>query len=136
MSFPNVGPATQGQPKSMGALNTEYGVFSVSATLSSGPLDDMGATLIPGYSSGATTRLMLTAASGGTTINGLDASGVSDGFTILIVNQSSSDNLIFNHLASTSLATNQFANKNNSSVSIAPNATARCTYVVNKWQFG
>ena len=131
----NPGPATHGRANTMGALNTVYGLFSVTATLTTGPLDDLGASKIPRYSSGSTTRLLLTPAAGDTTINGLDASGVPDGFSILIVNQSATANLVFAHLASTSLSANQFSNPNASSVAIVPLGAARCTYVVNKWQF-
>ena len=129
------GLASQGKSNTMNALNNEYGRFSVTATLLAGPLNDLGYPTVFQYSSGSTTRLLLTPASGGTTINGLDASGVTDGFTILIVNQSTTDNLIFPHLASGSQSGNQFSNENAGSVAIVPLGAARCTYVVSKWQF-
>jgi hypothetical protein len=75
-------------------------------------------------STGAAVQLI---AVGGTTINGLDASGVSDGFTTLMQNPSATDNLVFAHLASASQPTN--------SVAVPPLEAARCTYVVKQWRF-
>lgn len=83
-------------------------------------------------STGAAVQLI---AVGGTTINGLDASGVSDGFTTLMQNPSATDNLVFAHLASASQPTNKFCNVNASSVAVPPLEAARCTYVVKQWRF-
>lgn len=116
---------------------------SISATLTTGPLNDLGAATLQTttaginlrYQSGSTNRLILTPASGGTTINGIDASGCSDGARMLIQNASSTDNLIFAHLAAGSLSGNQFSNQNAATVAIPPLGAARAFYVVNKWQF-
>jgi hypothetical protein len=111
---------------------------SASATLAAGPLNDLDRATLPGYSSGSTKRLLLTPASGGTTINGLSATNCDDGHTILIVNMSTTDLLIFTHLAGGSLSANQFSNMNAGSVSIAALGAAPCTYLrgaINKWQF-
>lgn len=115
---------------------------SISATLATGPLSDLGASTLytttkgitTRYLSGTTNRLFLTPASGGTTINGIDASGCSDGFTMLIVNGSSTDNIVFTHLGG-GISTNQFSNVSAGSVELLPLGAARCTYVVSKWQF-
>jgi len=107
---------------------------SVSATLGAGPLNDLSFGTIPNFRSGSTNRLFLTPASGGTTINSLDASGVSDGYTMLLVNPSTTDNLVFTHQGG-GISTNQFQNANAGSVAIPPLGAARCTYVVNKWKF-
>ena len=131
----NPGANAQASFKNSLALNNAYGLYSIAATLASGPLDDLGSPTLFGYSSGSTTRLLLTSASGGTTINGLDASDVTDGFTVLIVNQSTTDSITFTHLASTSMSFNRFSNVSAASVAILPLGAAWCTYVVNKWQF-
>lgn len=110
---------------------------SASATLGTGPLNDLDSPTLPGYSSGSTRRLFLTPAVGNTTINGLGASYCDDGHTILIVNRSTTDLLIFTHLGG-GLSANQFSNMSAGSVSIAPLAAARCTYLgapISKWQF-
>jgi hypothetical protein len=116
---------------------------SVSVTLGAGPYNDLSYTVLQSspakgivqiYVSGSTNRIIINPAVGGTTINSLDASGCSDGFTILFVNASATDNVIFNHLGGGAGA-NQFSNQNGGSVAIVPLAAARCTYVVNKWQF-
>lgn len=112
---------------------------SVTGALAVGPLSNLGASILgPKYVSGLTNRLIVAAATNagnGTQIGGIDASGVSDGLTILIVNTSATDPLIFNHLDSGSLPTNQFSNQNAGQVQIPPLGAARATYVINVWQF-
>jgi len=109
----------------------------VSATLATGPLNNVGSGVITGYVSGLSNDLELTPAVGGTTINGLDSSGVTAGvaFTLLLRNRSATDSLTFTHLNGGSLSANQFSNMSAASVDIAPLGAARCTYIVNKWQF-
>jgi hypothetical protein len=107
-------------------------LVSVSASLATGPLNDLA---VAGYVGGTTNRLLLTAAVGGTTINGISASGVPDGFTMQIINPSTTDALTFAHLAAGSLAANRFSNVNAASVQIPPLGSARLTYVTNQWQF-
>jgi hypothetical protein len=107
---------------------------SVSATLTTGPLNDLGVPTLTGYKSGATNRLLLTPATGGSTINGIDASGCSDGYTIMIVNQSTTDNLTFAHNGG-GISTNQFSNTQAQSVALLPLGAARCTYVISRWRF-
>ena len=86
-----------------------------------------------GYVGGVTNRLVLTAASGSSTITGLVA-GL-DGSLLLISNPSSTDSIIFTHLDASSAAANQFSNMNGVSVIIPPLGAARCTYISSKWQF-
>ena len=131
----NPGPAQNSTGNVSIALNNEYGLYSSTATLTAGPLNDLSFPTLWGYVSGSTTRLLLTPASGGTTINGLDASDVNDGFCILIVNQSATDNIIFTHLNSSSHSYNQFSNASAGSVALLPLAASLCIYVVNKWKF-
>ena len=107
---------------------------SISATLAAGPLNDLSNPTLPLYKSGSTNRLLITPASGGTTINSLDASGCSDGFTMIIVNMSTTDDVIFTHLGG-GISTNQFSNASAGSVALLPLGAARCTYIVSKWQF-
>lgn len=119
---------------------------SISVSLGAGPYNDLdGATLqqyFAGvtlrYFSGSTNRLVITPASGGSTINSLEASHCSDGFTMLWVNNSATDNLIFNHLGGGTVS-NQYLNANGASVYLAPLGSARCTYVVinhvGNWRF-
>jgi hypothetical protein len=132
----NPGPASQGGNNSRVFLGFNV---SVSATLGVGPLNDVGCTVLgPNWESGSTNRLILTAATNsgnGTQINGVDASGVADGFTLLFLNPSTTDPLIFNHLNGGSLAANRFSNANGGQVQIPPQGAARATYIVNLWYF-
>jgi hypothetical protein len=115
---------------------------SISVTLGAGPYNDLDGSTLQNYAngvtvryfSGTTNRLVLTPASGGTTINSLGAGHVSDGYTILIVNASTTDNLIFTHLGG-GTAANQFSNVNAGSVALLPLGAARCTYVLGNWKF-
>jgi len=131
----NPGVAAQGNANYWAKLSNEFGLYSVTKTLTGGPFNDLGAATLPGYFSGSTTRLLITPSGADVTINGLDASGTTDGFTVLIVNQSATYNLIFTHLNTGSQSGNQFSNVSAGSVAIQPLGAARATYVVNKWQF-
>jgi hypothetical protein len=133
---PGSAVSTQTQAQLVAAPpGSAFSTTSVAAILATGPLNDVGANLILGYVSGVTNRLILTPASGGTTINGFDASGAADGTIMLIQNASATDSLTFAHLAAGSLAANRFSNMNAASVQIPPLGAAECTYIVNKWQF-
>jgi hypothetical protein len=83
----------------------------------------------------ATTRLLLTAAAGDSTITGLLATGFADGQSLLIRNMSSTDQLVFPHLSGSSAATNQFSNSQGQSASLPPLTSAILTYIVNVWAF-
>jgi hypothetical protein len=123
-------------------LNAASGVASlssVSATLGTGPLNDLGtasdALAVAGWVGGTTNRLLLTPASGGSTVNGLLATGVSDGFVIPIFNQSLTDSLIFAHLAAGSTAANRFSNQAAGPYTIEPGAAATLRRVGTLWRF-
>ena len=122
-------------PVTLSASSTSAGVVSVSKTLTAGPLNDLGASVLTGFVSGSTNRLILTPAAGGTTINGIDTSGMADNFTFLIQNGSTVDALTFANQAAGSAAANRFRNQNSASVTIPPGGAARCTFVVNRLQF-
>jgi hypothetical protein len=87
-----------------------------------------------GYIGGTTTRLLVVAASGGTTITGLSAIGVPDGFTELLCDQSTTDTLALPHQSSSSTSTNRWLNANAGIVVIAAGACVPVTYVVNSWR--
>ena len=101
-----------------------------------GPLA-LSSANISGWQDGAVTRLRLTPASGGTTINTLDASKVQDGWALLVMNRSPTDYLYFNHKTGTG-ALNQFSNSGGTQAAIAPLGAAWLHYiggVDNVWQF-
>jgi len=116
----------------------------VSATLGAGPYNDVGyAVLLASgatpssstYRSGSTNRVNITASGGNITINGFDASGCSDGFTMLIYNASASSGIIFNHLNSGSLANNQITCANGAFATLNAQTGARISRVNGKWTF-
>ena len=109
----------------------------LSATLAAGPLDLNSLTLGASYLGGFTNMLILTPASGGSTINTLDATNIEDRHEVIFVNASVTDPLIFDNL--TGAAPNQFSNVNSAQVQIPPNGMARATYIkstINAWKFG
>jgi hypothetical protein len=87
-----------------------------------------------GYTAGTTNLLLITAASGGTTITGLSGSGVPQGFTILICDQSTTDLLEFPSLSGSSTAANQFRTANAQLVYIPPSGCANATYIATQWR--
>lgn len=105
-----------------------YGT-TVSATLSASQ-DNLSPV---GNVPGTTNRYILTPASGGSTILGLLASPT-DGFTVLLVNPSTTDSLTFAHQSS-GTPTNRFSCPNGVSAFVGPLANAFATYVVNQWVF-
>src|ERR1039458_3290915 len=60
-----------------------------------------------GYVGGTTNRMLLAAASGGSTITGLVAA--TDGWVLYIVNTSATDSISLSHLSDSSSAANQFS---------------------------
>jgi len=86
------------------------------------------------YAGGVTTRLLITAASGGTTITGLSATGVPDGFSELLCDQSSTDDLILPNQSSNSQSVNRWLNAGSGEVVIAPIACVPISYVVSSWR--
>lgn len=103
------------------------------ASVTASPASSVNNYSPTGYVAGTTTRLLLAAASGGSTITGLVAAP--DGFRILIVNTSATDPLIFPDNSGSSTSTNQFSNANAATVQIPPGGAAYATYVVNQWMF-
>lgn len=89
-----------------------------------------------GYVAGTTNRMLLTPASGGTTLNGLLAPAVpaGDGWAVLLVNLSSVDSIEVGHLASDTPA-NEFNTSMGLGQTIAPLSSALVTYIANKWWF-
>lgn len=104
---------------------------SVSATLAASQNDYSPS----GYLGGTTNRLLLTAASGGSTITGLNATGVPDGWPLLIVNQSTTDPISFAHLSGSSASGNKFSCANGSSALLSPLAAAFAIKVSTVWKF-
>ena len=115
----------------------------VGAVLTPSSINDMGyAALSVGatpltstWRSGSTNKLILTPASGGTTITGIDASGCSDGFTMIIFNASSTDSITFSHLSGSSQTLNQISCANGAPATLAPLTGARITRLAARWTF-
>ena len=85
-----------------------------------------------GYVAGTTNQLLLTPASGGSTIAGLLAAP--DGFAIMIANQSLTDSITFLNKSSNT-STNQFSCPEGVSGVLKPLANVIIVYVVNEWVF-
>ena len=86
-----------------------------------------------GYVGGTTNRMLLAAASGGSTITGLVAG--TDGWAVYVRNTSTTDNITFAHLSGSSTATNQFSCPQGVSAILAPLTGLILTYVTNVWTF-
>jgi hypothetical protein len=82
-----------------------------------------------GYVGGTTNSLLVTAAVGGTTLTGLSATGVVNGWTILLKNMSATDAITLTNQDAGSTAANRFDNTNSVSWSIAPRAAQLLTYI-------
>ena len=129
---------TTGDPAyvAFGKLNADLGLlqpvfgFSVSDSPSAS-VNDYAPT---GYVGGTTTRLLVTAASGGTTITGLSSTGVPDGFTELLCDQSTTDVLELPSLSSSSAVGNRWLTANAGVVVIAAGACVPVTLVVSSWR--
>jgi hypothetical protein len=103
--------------------------FSISATLAASQ-NNYAPT---GYVAGTTNRLLLAAASGGSTITGLAAS--SDGCAIYVRNTSATNTITFSHLSGSSTSTNQFSCPQAQSALLAPLSGVLLVYVSNIWTF-
>ena len=88
-----------------------------------------------GYVAGTTNRLLLTAASGGSTITGLVAAV--DGWQVRIYNLSTTDYLLFPNLSGLSISTNQFSCSMNANQFIQANSGALIEYIgaTGNWKF-
>ena len=101
---------------------------SITASVATGPVNDYDPA---GYVAGTTNRLLLGAASGGSTLTGLLAAP--DGWSILVRNTSSTDVITLEHLSGSSTSTNQFSLPGASSFDIVPLQSIWFEYVVNVW---
>jgi hypothetical protein len=88
-----------------------------------------------GYSATATNRLILTPAAGNSTINGLDSTGVVDGYAITIWNPSTTDSLIFANQSVSSTPGNLFACPQLANNWLPPQTGATIKYCINQWIF-
>jgi hypothetical protein len=88
-----------------------------------------------GFHAGTTTRMLITANAGGTTLTGIDATGVTDGASIYLRNPSTTDFLTLAHASGSSSAGNKFSCPGADSFPIAPLAAILLVYVVNQWTF-
>jgi hypothetical protein len=82
-----------------------------------------------------TSRMLVTAAAGGTTVNGLSATAVADNHRIYWRNQSTTDNTTFAHLAGGQTAGNQFSCPGGVAAILPPLTGAWLIYLVNIWCF-
>jgi hypothetical protein len=82
-------------------------------------------------------RALFTAASGGSTITGLNSTGFADGQLLVIRNPSATDSITFTNLDSNSTAANQFRLQNSGSVLLPPYGGAFAMYEtgIAKWVF-
>jgi hypothetical protein len=82
-----------------------------------------------GYVGGTTNRLLVQAAAGGTTLTGLSASGVPDGWTILLKNTSSANAITLDNQNAGSSAANRFALESAANYNINPGAARLLSYI-------
>ena len=87
------------------------------------------------YAGGTTNRLILTPNAGGSTITGLSASGVPDGWQITIYNPSTTDSINFSNLSASSSAGNKFACPGGVTAVLSPQNAVTLKYCVNQWIF-
>lgn len=109
-----------------------YSRANLSSSISASPSASQDNYSPSGYSAGVTNRLVLTPTSGGSTINGLLAA--TDGWSILIVNSSSTDSITFTHQNSSTPA-NQFSCPGGTSASLPPLTNVIIIYCINQWIF-
>jgi hypothetical protein len=86
-----------------------------------------------GYMVATTTRLLITANAGGTTITGLLAIGIADGTTMYLNNQSSTDFITLAHASASSAPVNRFSCPGADNFPVAPLEGVLLSYVVNGW---
>lgn len=112
------------------------GLISLSS-LSASPSISVNNYAPIGYIGGTTNRMLLTAAAGGSTITGVLATGVPDGWTIYIYNPSTTDVLYFSNLSGSSSAANQIQCAGATTTVIEQTAGAYITYIasITKWVF-
>jgi hypothetical protein len=113
--------------------SNQYGSGVVTATLAS--TCNNCAPSGTGTFSSTTTLLRLTPASGGSTVSGFLSSGFINGQVVIVRNMSSTDNLIFPHLSSSSSSGNEISNQNAGTVLLPPLAAAPMIWDNNTWVF-
>ena len=125
------GPTGTGPTGPTGPTGGGITVSSVTATVASSVNNYSPA----GYVAGTTNRLLLTAASGGSTITGLVAAV--DGWQVRIYNLSTTDYLLFPNLSGLSISTNQFSCSMNANQFIQANSGALIEYIgaTGNWKF-
>ena len=111
----------------------QYGSGVVTATLAS--TCNNCAPSGTGTFSSTTTLLRLTPASGGSTVSGFLSSGFINGQVVIVRNMSSTDNLIFLHLSSSSSSGNEISNQNAGTVLLPPLAAAPMIWDNTTWVF-
>lgn len=104
-------------------------VFSDVATApSQASFATINAASVPGYISGTTNRIKIPAASGGTTINTIDMSGATDGFTFVLDNTSGTDPVALPNNSGSGTGS-VFINPNAGQENIAPHGATLVLYV-------
>jgi hypothetical protein len=103
--------------------------YQVNATLSAGSTDNFAPS---GYTGGVTNSLVLTPNSSGSTLVGISATGVPNGYPLLIWNSSSTVPILFINQGSTT-PTNQFVCPNAGTVALAPQAKVIAVYIGGQW---
>lgn len=124
-------PGVPGPPGPIGPSGTGA-VFSQSISAVPGTTNANYAPTL--YVPGFTTRLRLIAAAGGSTFSGIVASPT-DGWSMLICNDSTIDYLFFAHQNSGSASANQFLCPTSVTNALAPLACTTIVYVGNNWRF-
>lgn len=105
--------------------------FSASVSASPGTtVNDYNAA---GAFSHTTTRFLVTAAAGDTTITGFDATGFNDGDSFLLRNPSTTDNLILSHQSGSSLSGNRLECTAGQPFELPPRAAKLIAREVNQW---
>ncbi len=120
----NAGPTGPTGPVSSFLFNQQ-----VIATVPSGETDNFSPS---GYVAGTTNCLILTPVDGTSTLDGLDATGVPNGYAMIAWNASSTISITFNDEAS-SIPANQFVCPGAVPATLAPFAKVLLTYLGGQW---
>lgn len=126
------GPSVTGPAGPTGPQGPTGPAGPAPSTVSAGLLTTVNDYSPSGYVPGVTNRMFLSAATGGSTINGLNGiSGgtASDGWQVLIVNTNASYSISFAYQAAGSAAGNRLFTAGGATVTIGPLSTATFEYV-------
>jgi len=102
----------------------------VIATLASGVSDNYAPA---GYVPGTTNCLILTPTDATSALAGLVATGIANGYPLLIRNASDTVAMTFFYEAGSSAPANQFSCPNNGSVSLDPSSNVMVVYLGGQW---